>query len=176
MGWMVNLGKDTLYTLYRRLGGSQGRSRRVRKISSSTGIRSPVRPTRSKSLYRLSYWRPSNVKQSLSTAQAAMAEDCSRPWVSPRGICGGQWHWVCEYRSTNAPYLSRLQVCFQDKWKKPGSLLAQWCYSGRKQLYFSHLLLSLSHVSLSFSFCRFYYFLSLSVSVSLFASLFHYPS
>ena len=41
--------------LYRRLGGPQGRSGWVRKISSPTGIRSPDRPARSQSLYRLSY-------------------------------------------------------------------------------------------------------------------------
>ena len=39
------LGK-TRYPLYRRLGGLQGRSGRVRKISPPTGIRSPDRPTR----------------------------------------------------------------------------------------------------------------------------------
>jgi hypothetical protein len=33
--------------LYRRLGGSQGRSGHVRKMSSPTGIRSPDRPARS---------------------------------------------------------------------------------------------------------------------------------
>ena len=46
------------YPLYRRLGGPQGRTGRVRKISpppSPTGIRSPDRPSRSVSLYRLSY-------------------------------------------------------------------------------------------------------------------------
>ena len=43
------------YPLYRRLGGPQGRSGKVRKISSPTGIRTPDRPTRSESLYRLSY-------------------------------------------------------------------------------------------------------------------------
>ena len=45
----------TRYPLYRRLGGPQGRSGRVRKFSSPTGIRSPDRPARSESLYRLSY-------------------------------------------------------------------------------------------------------------------------
>ena len=45
----------TRYPLYRRLGGPQGRSGRVRKISPPTGIRSPDRPARSESLYRLSY-------------------------------------------------------------------------------------------------------------------------
>ena len=45
----------TRYPLYRSLGGPQGRSGRVRKISPPTGIRSPDRPARSESLYRLSY-------------------------------------------------------------------------------------------------------------------------
>jgi hypothetical protein len=45
----------TRYPLYRRLGGPQGRSGQVRKISPPTGIRSPDRPARSQSLYRLSY-------------------------------------------------------------------------------------------------------------------------
>ena len=37
------------------LGGPHGRSGRVRKISSHTGIRSSDRSARSESLYRLSY-------------------------------------------------------------------------------------------------------------------------
>jgi len=45
----------TRYPLYRRLGGPQERSGQVRKISSPTGIRSPDRPARNQSLYRLSY-------------------------------------------------------------------------------------------------------------------------
>ena len=45
----------TRYPLYRRLGGLQGRSGQVRKISDPTGIRSPDRPDRSQSLYRLCY-------------------------------------------------------------------------------------------------------------------------
>ena len=40
------------YTLYRRLGGPQGLSERVRRIS--TGTRCPDRPARCESLYRLS--------------------------------------------------------------------------------------------------------------------------
>ena len=43
----------TRYQLYWRLGGPQCRSGRVRKISPPTGIRSPDRPARSESLYRL---------------------------------------------------------------------------------------------------------------------------
>ena len=46
---------ETRYPLYRRLGGPQGRSRQLRKISPPTGIRSPDRPARSQSLYGLSY-------------------------------------------------------------------------------------------------------------------------
>ena len=45
----------TRYPFYRRLGGPQGRSGQVRKISPPTGIRSPDRPARSQSLYRLRY-------------------------------------------------------------------------------------------------------------------------
>jgi hypothetical protein len=44
----------TRYPLYRRMGGPQGRSGLVRKISPPTGIRSPDRPARSESLYQLS--------------------------------------------------------------------------------------------------------------------------
>jgi hypothetical protein len=44
--------------LYRSLGGLQGQSRRVQKISPPTGIRSPDRPARSESLYWLSYRGP----------------------------------------------------------------------------------------------------------------------
>ena len=41
--------------VYRRLVRPQGRSGQVRKISPPTGIRSPDRPARSQSLYRLRY-------------------------------------------------------------------------------------------------------------------------
>jgi hypothetical protein len=51
---LFTLGK-TRYPLYRRLGGPQGRCRQMRKISPSTGIRSPDHPARSQPLYRLSY-------------------------------------------------------------------------------------------------------------------------
>jgi len=48
----------TRYPLYRMLGGPQGSSGRVWKISSPTGIRSPDHPARSESLYRLRYPGP----------------------------------------------------------------------------------------------------------------------
>ena len=47
--------RNTRYPLYRRPGGFQGGSGRVRKISPPTGIRSPDRPARSEWLYGLSY-------------------------------------------------------------------------------------------------------------------------
>ena len=46
---------NTRYPLYRRLGGSQGRSGRVRTISRPIGVRTPNRPARSEALYWLRY-------------------------------------------------------------------------------------------------------------------------
>ena len=59
-GWRVSVTPPPLFTpgkdpLYRRLGGPQGRSGQVWKISAHTGIRSRDRPARSQLLYRLSY-------------------------------------------------------------------------------------------------------------------------
>jgi len=51
----ASLPRKTRYPLYRRQGGPQGRSVWVRKTSPPTGIRSPDRPARSESLYRLTY-------------------------------------------------------------------------------------------------------------------------
>ena len=66
----------TRYPLYSRLGELQCQSGRVRKISTSTGIRSPHRPARSESLYRLSYPVPD-----LGNITAS----CSRsPWFRSR--------------------------------------------------------------------------------------------
>ena len=50
--------EKTRYPLCRWLGGPRGRSGQVRKISHHTVIRSPDRPARSESLYRLSYRGP----------------------------------------------------------------------------------------------------------------------
>jgi len=55
-------GKEARYSSYRRVGRHQGRCGRVRKISLPTVVRpsGSNNPTRSKSLYRLSYtFRPS---------------------------------------------------------------------------------------------------------------------
>jgi hypothetical protein len=61
-GWGVSVTPRQLFTpgktrypLWRRLGGPQGRSGQVRKISPPTGIRSPDLPASSQSLYRLRY-------------------------------------------------------------------------------------------------------------------------
>ena len=51
-------GKDTWYPLYGRVGGSQGRSGRVRKIWPPPGFDPPYHPARSESLYRLSCSSP----------------------------------------------------------------------------------------------------------------------
>ena len=48
----------TRYPLFWRLGGPQGRSGKVRKISPPTGIRNPDRPALSELLYGLSYPGP----------------------------------------------------------------------------------------------------------------------
>jgi len=50
--------EKTRHPFYRRLGGPQGRSGRVWKMSPPTGIRSLDRPARSESLYLLSYPSP----------------------------------------------------------------------------------------------------------------------
>ena len=52
----------TRQPLYRRLVGTQGRYGQMQKISPPTGIRSPDRPARSESLYRLSYPDPQNIE------------------------------------------------------------------------------------------------------------------
>jgi len=52
------LPRKNRYPTYRWLVGPQGRSGRVRKISPPAAIRSPHGPTRSESLYRLSYPDP----------------------------------------------------------------------------------------------------------------------
>ena len=64
-GWVVNATAQPLYPQgktrypwYRRLGGPQGRSEQVRKISPPPGFDPPERPARSESLHRLSYPGP----------------------------------------------------------------------------------------------------------------------
>ena len=63
MGWVVNATSRPLYprelpSTHCTMGGPQGRCGRVRNISPPNGIRSPDRPARSKSLYRLSHPGP----------------------------------------------------------------------------------------------------------------------
>ena len=72
--WAVNItprpftpGKENRYTFYKRLGGCQGSSGRMWKISPPTGIRSPDHSARSESLYRLSYPGPHNVSNTTSS-------------------------------------------------------------------------------------------------------------
>jgi hypothetical protein len=77
----------TRYPLYRRLGGPQSRSRRMRKISPPTGIRSPDRPARSESLNRLSYpgsvWKDEdmwNTTQSWPCKRTGYGRCCPSLW------------------------------------------------------------------------------------------------
>ena len=56
----------TRYPLYRRLGGPQGPVwTDAENLAPLTGIRSPDRPARSESLYRLSYRGPSFLAETL---------------------------------------------------------------------------------------------------------------
>ena len=48
----------TRYPLYSRLGGPQGRTGRMQKISPPTGILTPDCPARSEAIYQLSYPGP----------------------------------------------------------------------------------------------------------------------
>ena len=63
--------KETRYPLYGRLGGPQGPvwTGAVSLAPSSTGIRSPDRPVRSESLYRLSYPGPISLLYSTQKTQ-----------------------------------------------------------------------------------------------------------
>jgi hypothetical protein len=67
--------------LYRRLGGPQGRSGQVRKISPPTGIRSPSRPSRSQSLYWLSYPAHTSLTTALEKNKST-SRDCDESSVS----------------------------------------------------------------------------------------------
>jgi hypothetical protein len=58
-------GKESRYSRNRRLGGPQGLSGRLRKISLTPGFDLPNRPARSESLYRLSYRSQENMNNFL---------------------------------------------------------------------------------------------------------------
>ena len=78
-------GKEIWYPFYRRLGGPQGRSKRVQKISPLTGIRSPERPDHTDSLYQLRYPAPLTIYTSLRnlrmpTANIKRTIDCLIEW------------------------------------------------------------------------------------------------
>jgi hypothetical protein len=82
----------TRYPLYRRLGGSKSRSGRIRKISLPNGIRSPDRPARSESLYRLSYCGPWRVL-CVFTTDNLNAGDLTK--TSPPAACTSVRHVQC---------------------------------------------------------------------------------
>jgi len=103
MGWVVNstprplyLGKGSRCPLYRRLVEPQGQSGRVRKISPSTGIRSPDRPARSESLYRQRYPRPPQRNYNLNNMNGRYPEVQVRGMaLFDFGVC------VCVFWCTN---------------------------------------------------------------------------
>jgi hypothetical protein len=74
----------TRYPLYRRLGGPQGRSGRVRKIwpPPPTGIRSPERPPCSESLYRQSYLCPRRYPS--NAVFCSKPYDCEKQYRPPQ--------------------------------------------------------------------------------------------
>ena len=78
------------YPLRRRLGGLQGLSGRSGKNLAPTGFRSPDRPNRSESLYRLSYPGPpcqllyTKQMNKLTTLKSAHNTECSGPIYADR--------------------------------------------------------------------------------------------
>jgi hypothetical protein len=83
----------TRYSLYRRMGGPQGWSGQVRKISPPTGIRSPDRPARRQSLYRLSYpahkigRASTKINEDRKNFQSAVPIICTCPRTTPLIDC-----------------------------------------------------------------------------------------
>jgi len=140
------------YPLYRRLHGPQGRSGQVRKISPPTGIRSPDRPARSQSLYRLRYpaqsWtsRQQSYRQGHGTANCKI---CNQSFILHELLCqrslwGGGRQWTtaplvetaAKIRSWEDPL--SLEI-IQEYWYRHSCMgRSKWSYaisSGRLQLW-----------------------------------------
>ena len=82
----------TRHSLYRRLGGTQERSGRVRKISPPTGIRFPDRPTCSASLYRLIYPGP-QIRSIITIYSEGNTRTSLTAWVrNTSQNCYAAWH------------------------------------------------------------------------------------
>jgi len=90
----------TRYPLCRRLGGPQGRTGQVRKISPFTGIQSPDRPARSESLYRLRCPGPNVTPCRLVNSWPTFRKIM---WPSS---CAGSWRW----RQVASPVLVCLEA------------------------------------------------------------------
>ena len=116
----------TRYPLYRRLGGSQGTYGRVWKISPTTGIRSPDRPARRVSLYRLSYRGPTFYMWHIAI----------RLWVWLPVVTGCGVLWDRMYRTITVPGNNRNIVAAS--WPVECRARHQKCCSGMhgKQLEF----------------------------------------
>jgi hypothetical protein len=88
----------TQYPSNRRLRGPQGRSGRVRKISPLTTIRSPDRPVRSESLYRLSYPDPRVHPVQNTMERSERLHDASYPTMV---------YWRCHIANKHHDHVSR---------------------------------------------------------------------
>ena len=111
----------TRYPFYRRLGGPQGRSRHAENLVLN-GIRSPDRPARSQSLYRLSYRAHENpfisARNRTKKPQAPSSEryhnighsrtvtNATRPITFPTGIIRAVPSTVQTYRRFSQAFLS----------------------------------------------------------------------
>ena len=98
--------KETQHQLYSRLGGSQYRSGRVRKISPPTGIRSSERTARSESLHRLScrdtFWSKKSavyciIRQKKKTTGRKVHSFCNDNLLKRPALHGVNTDWALEF-------------------------------------------------------------------------------
>jgi len=111
----------TRYPLYRRLGGPQGWSGQVRKISPSTGIRYPDRPARNESLYRLSY-RALNKHDTGQLLVTIIVKHSETPHIAPRSVDRNSW------RHTDAGGKSKYCTLGNFSSQTRTSAKSRWCY------------------------------------------------
>jgi hypothetical protein len=131
--------RKSRYPLYTSLGGPQGHSGRVRKISPPTGIRSQDRPARSESLYRLSYPGPPLYKWTIFTCicyQSAGLTFGSSDKRIVRNVLiqnrENHWHRFQNYRDCNSQYKLKFCVIFKTflpRRLKKTAICAEWLFT-----------------------------------------------